>query len=114
MLFRMSLLPEFFPQTTAFEWDAGNSEKSWHRHGVSRAEAEQVFLNRPLVVAEDPRHSAAEARFFALGRTDKDRLLAAVFALRGPRLRVISARAMSRRERRVYAQAQTTEGDPAL
>ena len=114
MLFYMSLLPEFFPRITAFEWDEGNLEKNWHRHGVPRAEAEQIFLNRPLVVAEDPRHSGDEARFFALGRTDKNRLLATVFTLQGSRLRIISTRAMNRRERRVYAQAQTTEGNPTL
>lgn len=110
----MRLVAEFFPDVTAFEWDEGNSEKSWHRHGVSRSDAEQVFLNRPLVVADDPQHSGGEARYFALGRTDLNRHLAVVFTLRGSKLRVISARTMSRRERTVYAQAQTIEGDPAL
>ena len=55
-----------------------------------------------------------ETSLFALGRTDKNRLLATVFTLQGSRLRIISTRAMNRRERRVYAQAQTTEGNPAL
>ena len=110
----MNLLPEFFPQITGFEWDEGNSDKNWHRHEVSRAEAEQLFLNRPLVVADDPRHSGAEARFFALGRTDANRLLAVVFTLRGLLLRVISARPMSRKERRFYVQAQRTEEDSTL
>ena len=83
-------------------------------HGVSRAEAEHVFLNRPLLVANDPGHSDDEMRYFALGRTDAARLLAVVFTLRGSRLRVISARAMSRRERRFYAQAEAAEGDSPL
>jgi hypothetical protein len=114
MLHDMNSVPEFFPKITAFEWDEGNSEKNWRRHQVLRAEAEQVFLNRPVVVVDDPSHSSTEPRFFALGRTDKDRRLAVVFTLRGSLLRVISARPMSRRERSVYAQAHSTEDDSAL
>ncbi|MFA6109557.1 MAG: BrnT family toxin [Candidatus Latescibacterota bacterium] len=114
MLSTMELVPEFFPRITAFEWDEGNSEKNWHRHEVRQTEAEQVFLNRPLVVVDDPRHSGTEARFYALGRTDRSRLLAAVFTLRDSSLRVISVRPMSRKERRMYAQAQGTEDYPSL
>lgn len=110
----MALIPEFFPQVTGFEWDEGNSEKSWRRHGVTQTEAEQVFLNRPLVVADDSGHSAGEVRHFALGCTDLGRLLAVVFTLRGSLLRVISARPMSRRERRIYAQAQASQAGPPV
>lgn len=103
------LLPEFFEGLTAFEWDAANAEKSWVRHQVSQAEAEQVFLNRPVLMAGDLRHSEPEARFFALGVTDAGRHLSVVFTLRGSRVRVISARPMSRRERRRYEQAKSAE-----
>lgn len=102
----MALLPEFFPGITGFQWDEGNSEKNWRRHQVTQVEAEQVFFNRPVLVSRDPKHSGAEVRYFALGRTDADRKLAIVFTLRGSSLRVISARPMRRRERRVYGQAQ--------
>jgi uncharacterized DUF497 family protein len=114
MLPSMKPIREFFPQIITFEWGEGNSDKNWHRHWVSRAEAEQVFLNRPLLAADDPLHSDDETRYFALGHTDAGRCLAVVFTLRGPRLGVISARAMSRRERRFYAQAEAAEGDPEL
>jgi len=110
----MALIQEFFPQVTGFEWDDGNSEKSWRRHGVIQTEAEQVFLNRPLVVADDPGHSGGEVRHFALGCTNLGRLLVVVFTLRGSLLRVISARAMSRRERRIYAQAQVSQAGPTV
>lgn len=102
----MALLPEFFPGMTGFQWDEGNSEKNWRRHQVTQIEAEQVFFNRPVLVSGDPKHSGAEVRYFALGRTDADRRLAIAFTLHGSSLRVISARPMSRRERRVYGQAQ--------
>ncbi len=87
----MPLVPEFFPDIV---------------HEVSQPEAEQVFLNRPLLITADPKHSAQEPRYFALARTDRSRHLMVVFTLRGWRLRVISARPMSRRERRAYAKAE--------
>jgi uncharacterized DUF497 family protein len=96
-------------QATGFEWDAGNATKSWAKHEVSQAECEQLFFNVPLVLAADPAHSAREDRFFALGQTDGGRLLLIVFTLRGPLVRVISARPMSRGEREVYRDAQAQE-----
>lgn len=39
-----------------FDWDRGNAEKNSARHGVSRAEAEEVFFNRPVFLAEDATH----------------------------------------------------------
>lgn len=110
----MNPAPEYFPDVTGFDWDEGNAEKNWERHAVSRAEAEQVFLNRPLVVANDQKHSVAEVRYFALGRSDEGRLLSVVFTLRGPLLRIISVRPMSRREKAAYAKAQRAEGGSAL
>jgi uncharacterized DUF497 family protein len=89
-----------------FEWDDGNARKSGDKHGVSQAEAEQVFFNEPLLMVEDVRHSVHEPRFHALGRTDQRRLLHITFTLRrvATRIRVISGRDMSRKERARYAQ----------
>jgi len=101
----VALLPEFFPDVEGFQWDEGNSSKNWTSHGISQTEAEQAFGNRPVVVRGDVAHSRREARYFAFGRTDGGRLLTVVFTVRGGLLRVISARPMSRRERRGYAQA---------
>lgn len=98
----MVLLPEFFPDIEEFEWDDGNASKNWSRHQVSQTEAEQVFLNRPVVTAAK---SGAEARWFAFGRTDRHRLLSIVFTIRGRLLRVVSAQAMSRIERKNHGQA---------
>jgi uncharacterized DUF497 family protein len=89
-----------------FEWDDGNARKSGDKHGVGQAEAEQVFFNEPLLIVEDPRHCAHEPRFLALGRADEGRRLHITFTLRGAatRIRVISARNMSRKERARHAQ----------
>jgi uncharacterized protein len=87
---------------TGFDWDAGNVEKNWVSHQVSPAECEQVFFNRPLIAADDLRHSARERRYYVLGQTDSSRPLFVVFTLRGTLIRVISARDMSRNERKVF------------
>ncbi len=94
---------ERLASATGFQWDDGNEDKNWISHGVSRGECEQFFFNQPLVVAPDSAHSHDEPRFFALGRTDQSRLLFVVFTLRGDLIRVISARDMSRKERRAYS-----------
>jgi uncharacterized DUF497 family protein len=99
-----------------FEWDAANAEKNWVRHRVSQTECEQVFFNHPLVVGEDVLHSHDEARFFALGQTDAGRFLFLVYTVRRERVRVISARDMTRRELKEYehVRAQESAADPEV
>lgn len=94
-------------QIVGFDWDEGNSRKSADKHDVSQAEAESIFFNDPLILAEDTRHSDTEQRFNALGKTGQNRLLHVAFTLRqnGTTIRVISARDMHRKERRHYEQA---------
>ena len=105
----MRRLEEVVAGVEGFEWDEANSEKNWHRHKVSQAECEQIFFERPLVVAPDIKHATSEPRFFALGRTDAGRDLMVAFTVRGKLIRVISARPMSRAERREYARTQDEE-----
>jgi uncharacterized DUF497 family protein len=88
---------------TGFEWDESNTLKNWERHGVAPEEAEDIFFNDPLVVRSDVRHSKRERRYYALGRTDRARYLFVAFTIRGSRLRVVSVRDMSRKERSAYA-----------
>jgi hypothetical protein len=87
---------------TGFDWDNSNALKIWEKHDVSPTECEQVFFNLPLVAGEDEKHSQDEARFFVLGRTDAGRRLFVVGTLRGTLIRVISARDMSRKERKIW------------
>ena len=98
--------PDDLTRCTGFEWDEGNADKNWVAHGVTRAEAEQVFFNVPLLLAPDREHSKSEDRYYGLGVTDTGRALFVVFTIRGELVRVISARDMSRRERRAYEQAK--------
>jgi hypothetical protein len=96
-------------QATGFDWDDGNSRKSERKHVVSQPEAEQVFFNQPLLVLEDSKHSQKESRYHALGTTDDKRFLHITFTLRvsGTLIRIISARDMHRKERKVYEQSKT-------
>jgi uncharacterized DUF497 family protein len=95
-----------FSQIAGFDWDDGNSRKSADKHGVSQAEAEQVFLNTPLLLLHDSGHSATEQRYHAYGKTHAGRLLQIAFTLRQDAvlLRIISVRPMSAKERARYAE----------
>ena len=85
-----------------FEWNHGNLHKSWKKHDVSCEEAEQLFTNSPLIIADDAGHSKTEKRFLALGKTDGDRKLLVAFTLRKHSVRIISTRPMNKRERDIY------------
>jgi hypothetical protein len=97
----MNGIPELH-ECTGFEWDQHNSRKIWAKHRVTPWECEQIFFNPPLIVLEDAKHSQQELRMYALGHTDLGRRLYVVFTLRGKLIRVITARDMSKKERKVY------------
>ncbi|MEK7188226.1 MAG: BrnT family toxin [Patescibacteria group bacterium] len=92
------------PEPLEFEWDSGNIDKNKKR-GVSNEEAEEVFLNNPLIF-EDLGHSRTEKRYQCLGETDKSRKLFVSFTVRGSRLRIISVRSMSKKERKKYEETK--------
>jgi uncharacterized protein len=89
-----------------FQWDEGNRNKNQVRHRVGWVECEQVFFSEPLVAAMDQQHSQVELRYYVLGRTRDGRLLFVACTVQEQLIRVISARPMSRRERRIYAHAE--------
>jgi len=89
-------------QIEGFDWDQGNERKSKQKHNVSQGEAEQVFFGTPLFVVQDVSHSQREDRFHALGKTEAGRLLHVTFTIRTKKIRVISARNMHRKERKIY------------
>ncbi len=91
---------------THFVWDDHNQNKNWLKHGVHWKECEQAISDEYMVATEDPRHSATEQRWTALGRTGHHRYLFVAFTIRGNGIRIISARSMNRKERRIYEEAQ--------
>jgi len=92
-------------EAVGFDWDKGNIDKNWRRHKVSFKECEEVFLNQPLLLNFDKKHSRKEIRFQVLGKTNKGRKLFLVFTIRGKKIRVISGRDQNKKERRRYEKA---------
>jgi uncharacterized DUF497 family protein len=87
-----------------FEWDPQKAAKNLSKHEVTFEEAATVFADPLGRIASDPRHSVDEERFVLLGFSERQRLLAVMFAERGQAVRIISARRATPRERRDYEQ----------
>jgi len=85
-----------------FQWDKANAEKNWLKHSVTPSECEQIFFKMPLIIENDEKHSQKEDRYYALGKTDKHRLIFVVFTIRNNHIRIISARDVNKKERQVY------------
>lgn len=97
------------PDVVEFDWDDGNRDKNWLKHGVANAEAEEAFFDSLKLIVADAIHSSGdEARYILFGQTSAGRCLTVVFTLREVRVRVISARDMSRKERSLYEEANRT------
>jgi uncharacterized protein len=91
-----------FAEAAGFEWDAGNREKSLKKHGVSNTECEEVFADERRAVREDVKHSAEEKRHYLIGTTKRGRLLFISYTIRNTMIRVISARDINKKERKLY------------
>ena len=98
----MRSFADILAEIEGFQWDAGNQSKSMLKHKVSTREAEEVFFNSPLILFSDTKHSEFEERLACWGHTDEGRRLSLSFVVRGRKIRVITVRPMSRKERREY------------
>lgn len=85
-----------------FEWDPDKATSNLDKHSVSFTEASSVFGDRLALTISDPRHSDDEARFVTLGWSNARRMLVVIHTYREERLRIISARAATPKERRRY------------
>ena len=86
-----------------FDWDQWNSQKNESKHGVSRVEAESAFYDAGYALFEDITHSRmAEIRYILYGRSLENRVLMIGFTFRGQKIRIITARPASRKERVIY------------
>lgn len=84
-----------------FEWDRGNIDKN-EKHGVDDKEAEEIFGSQRKLIMKDEKHSQKEKRYMIWGKTKSKRKLTVFFTLRVNKVRIISAREMSRKERIAY------------
>ena len=84
-----------------YEWNAGKAKANIHNHGVSFDEAATVFLDPLALTFPDPYHSG-EGREITIGYTAGHQVVFVSHCQRGDRVRIISARKATRRERRNY------------
>ena len=82
-----------------FEWDENKAKQNLKKHGVSFEEATTVFGDPLARTIPDPLHSGEEDRFVPR-RVPSPKVLVVVFTERGDKIRIISARVATRRERK--------------
>ncbi|MDA2922729.1 BrnT family toxin [Patescibacteria group bacterium AH-259-L07] len=100
-----------------FEWDNGNRNKNFTKHGVTDGECEEIFFDANKKIVKDTYHSNKEPRYILLGKTKLQRPLFVVFTLRKNKnhasqnlvtrsarnsIRVISARDLNKKEKQLY------------
>ena len=85
-----------------FEWDSKKAAKNFRKHRVSFNEAGTVFGDSLGTTVPDPYHSLAEERYITVGMSSRGRLIMVAHTERGERIRIISARQLTRAERKAY------------
>lgn len=85
-----------------FEWDPRKAATNLRKHGVSFTEAGTVFGDELAITVPDPDHSDQEDRFITIGWSNRHRLLMVSHTDRSDRIRIISARELTRNERKAY------------
>ncbi len=87
-----------------FEWDTEKARANENKHGVSFYEASEVFNDDYSLTVSDPDHSLDEERYLIFGKSYQDRYLLVSYTERNSRIRIISARLMTSKERKAYEQ----------
>lgn len=87
-----------------FEWDRKKAVENERKHSVSFEEAAEVFADDYSSTVSDPDRSIYEQRLVIFGRTEAGRRIVVAFTERTDRIRIISARPMTRGERKGYEQ----------
>ena len=85
-----------------FEWDLSKAKENIKIHGVSFDEASTAFRDTLSLTIYDPQHSDEEDRLILIGSSCKNRLLVIVHTERGNKIRIISARKATKKERKQY------------
>jgi len=85
-----------------FEWDPKKAAQNLRKHGVSFHEAATVFGDLLSTTVADPEHSVNEERYITVGMSGRRRLVIVAHTARDDRIRIISARELTRTEREVY------------
>lgn len=89
-----------------FEWDAEKHTINLQKHGVTFEKAATLFGDPPSDAFDDPDHCFDEYRFLTIGTSSAGRLLLVSHTDRDAKIHIISARVVTRPERRSYAEGQ--------
>ena len=89
-------------KSEAFELDSEKARTNLADHKITFDEAKSVFLDPLAVSGHDPDHSYDESRYMMFGTSSTGHLLAVVFTYRSDKIRLISARKVTKRERKIY------------
>lgn len=95
-------MPNIFEADLEFDWDQGNLDKSWLKHQVSNQKSQEALLDPRAFLTQDFKHSTTETRYQLLAQTMSGKQLAIYFTLRNNKIRIISARPMSKKEKDQY------------
>ena len=85
-----------------FELDSEKARTNLFNHKITFDEAKSVFVDPLAVAGHDPDHSYDESRYMMMGESSSGHLLAVVFTYRSDKIRLISARKTTKRERKIY------------
>jgi len=85
-----------------YEWDEDKARINLRKHRVSFQEGATIFNDLLVATLPDPDHSHDEQRYIAIGRSVRGQILVVVFTEREDKIRVISCRKATPRERRAY------------
>jgi uncharacterized DUF497 family protein len=88
-----------------FEWDITKAKTNLRKHRVAFSEATTVLRDRLSITIHDPDHSVIEDRYITIGTSIAGRLLMVAHTDRDERTRIISARELTRKERKEYENA---------
>lgn len=92
-----------------YEWDPKKAKANLRKHDVSFEDAASVFLDPLAVTYPDPDNSGEEIREITIGHSAKRRVVFLSHTQRGNRIRIISARQVTRRERKQYEESISKE-----
>jgi uncharacterized DUF497 family protein len=90
-----------------FSWDPKKAAANLKKHGISFEEASTVFRDVLSVTGSDPDHSVRECRFVTFGNSSQNRLLVVAHTEEGEKVHIISARVVTKQERRIYEEGES-------
>jgi len=94
-----------------YEWNPTKAKVNLRDHGVSFEEAATVFVDPLAVTYPDPDHSDEENREITIGHSVKQRILFVSHCQRGDRIRIISSRKATRKERKQHEEGIGKENE---